>query len=263
MNFQNNSNTEFAFYSRYNEEKLELKFDCVVGKNVVHKFPLHIHESLCIGLVTKGERDIILSGKAEKIKQNEVFIINRTQPHTINQIEPHDYIVITISGNLENTFFGNIIKSDECADLFLQLFDALKSRSTIILAERWGHLYKYLTDKHTLSSTLITEEGFIEKSLRYIQDNYRDRISVDDIATHACMSTYHFCRLFKHFAGLPPHNYLKQYRLSRSYKCLQQNMSIFDTAIKTGFHDSSHLIRTFHSYMAVSPKQYQKSVTKQ
>ena len=80
MNVQNNNNTEnLAFYSMYHDE-LALKFDCVVGNNVSHKFPLHIHESLCIGLITKGERNIILQDKTETIHQNEIFVINKNQP---------------------------------------------------------------------------------------------------------------------------------------------------------------------------------------
>ena len=88
MNLNNNSKN-LAFHSIYNEE-LALNFDYVTGINIAHKFPLHIHESLCIGLITKGKRNIILSGKTETINQGEIFVINKNQPHSINQTEPHD-----------------------------------------------------------------------------------------------------------------------------------------------------------------------------
>ena len=251
------------FYSAYHDE-LALKYGCVVGSNVIHTFPLHIHESLCIGLITKGERNIIWSDKAETIHRNEIFIINKNQPHAINQIEPHDYVAITISGLSDNTSYENIIKSSRCADLFCKLFDVIKKGEFAFLSEKWNNLYQYLIETHKLSTLLtVNDDFFIKKSLEYIQANYQSQISVNDIAVHACMSTYHFCRLFKQMTGLSPHNYLKQYRLSRSYKYLQQNTPVFDTAIETGFYDSSHFIKTFHSYMAVSPKKYQESVTKQ
>jgi AraC family transcriptional regulator len=101
---------------------------------------------------------------------------------------------------------------------------------------------------------------FLKNVLDYIKINYQNPISIEDIAQHAYLSTYHFSRLFKQLTGLSPHNYLKQYRLSQSYRHLQGNTSVFDTAIKTGFYDSSHFIKTFYSYMAVSPKAYQDSV---
>ena len=251
-----------AFHSIYNEE-LELNFDYVAGINVAHKFPLHIHESLCIGLITKGDRDIVLSGKKVTIHQGEIFVINKNQPHAISQTEQHDYIVITIKGLPDIIPFHNIIKSDICVDLFLQLFSSLKNGETDTLPEKWNNLYKHLSDTHNnLPASPDSDEAFIMKSIEYIKHNYRNQIQIKDIASHVCMSTFHFCRLFKQSTGLSPHNYLKQYRLSQSYKRLKHKTPVFDTAIETGFYDSSHFIKTFHSYMAVSPGKYQESVTK-
>jgi len=261
MNIQYTNNTDsLIFYSVYNNE-LALKFDCVVGKDVLHKFPLHIHESLCIGLITKGERNIIWTDRAETIRQNEIFVINKNQSHAINQVESHDYIAITINGLSDSASFRSIIKTDKCVYLFLRLFDVIRNGECTLLSEKWNNLYQYLIDTHRLSISLTAKQDSIRKSLEYIQTNYQNQISVKDIAAHAFMSTYHFCRLFKKITGLSPHNYLRQYRLSRSYRYLQQNRPIFDTAIETGFYDSSHFIKTFHSYMAVSPQKYQQSVT--
>jgi Transcriptional regulator containing an amidase domain and an AraC-type DNA-binding HTH domain len=250
-----------AFHSVY-DEKLALKFDCVIGSDVHHNFPMHIHDSLCIGLICKGKRVFVLPGKLETVNQNEIFIINRNQPHAISRTDPHDYIVINVKGNLYDAVFENVIKSDICLELFLQLFQAIKENNTSNLSIKWGELYKHLISAYKISDCLTNNEVFIQKAYEYIQANYQQQISVSDIATNACMSTFHFCRLFKQLTGLSPHNYLRQYRLSRSYKHLQSNMPVFDTAIETGFYDSSHFIKTFHSYMAVSPKEYQASVTK-
>ncbi len=258
--FQHKTSTNLDFHSVYSKD---LEFDCVIGSSVSHNFPLHIHNSLCIGLITKGRRNIIWSDKSTIVNQNEIFVINKGQPHAINQTEPHNYIAVTIKGNLEHVIFENVIQSHVCSDLFFQFFDVLTEENISELPEKWNNLYGYLIRTHKLSDSLSSNEEFLRKSLKYIQDNYPRHISVADIAAYACMSVYHFSRLFKRLMGLSPHNYLKQYRLSKSYKHLQNNTPVFDTAIETGFHDSSHFIKTFHSYMAVSPKKYQESVRKQ
>ncbi|MDR2038449.1 MAG: AraC family transcriptional regulator [Bacteroidales bacterium] len=252
------------FYSVCSEA-LALKFDAVVGNDVSHKFPVHIHDSLCIGLITKGQRNMVLSGVPRIIRQQEIFVIRRYQSHAIDQMTPHDYIAITVKGeNLNNCAFDNVIASDTCIDLFLQLFDAIKDHEVHKLSGKWLRFYQYLVDTHGISSgNFPFDEGFIKKTMEYIHDHYSSQISVKDMAAHACMSTYHFCRLFKKITGLSPHNYLRQYRLSNSYRSLQQKNPVFDTAIETGFYDSSHFIRTFQAYMAVSPKEYQESVTRQ
>ena len=66
-----------------NDEKSALKFECVTGSDVHHNFPMHIHDSLCIGLICKGKRDFILPGKSVTVNQNELFIINRNQPRAM------------------------------------------------------------------------------------------------------------------------------------------------------------------------------------
>lgn len=260
---KNQDKHKFNFYSSFCKE-FELKFDCVVGENVTHNFPLHIHDSLCIGMITKGQRILILSENSEIIHTNEIFIINRNQPHAISKEEPHDYIAITIKGNgLSNTLFQGIINKQICVNLFLQLYHELKKGCMDTILPAWNYLYQYLTEIHQIYSPSSPKENFIRESIEYMQTNYQRTLSVDDIAKHACMSTYHFGRLFKQLTGLSPHNYLKQYRLSRSYRCLQQNTTVFDTAIETGFYDSSHFIKAFQNYMAVSPKEYQKAIIKQ
>lgn len=259
--FQDKNESSLNFYSTVKED-LALKFDCVAGRKVQHKFPLHIHFSLCIGLITNGQRNMIFGGKSEIINRNEIFVINKNQPHAINQTEPHDYIAITINGDFENIVFENIIQSEICTDKFLQLFCALRD-NTDEINKKWNELYQYLINTHKKSESLPLNKNFICKALTYIHQNYHNPLSVDDIAAHVYMSTYHFCRLFKQLTGLSPHNYLRQYRLSQSCKHLQNNMPVFDTAIETGFYDSSHFIKTFHSYMAVSPQKYRKSVIKQ
>lgn len=256
------TSTNLDFHTIHCEE-LDLEFDCVIGSNVSHYFPLHIHHSLCIGLITKGKRNMHWSDKSTVINQNELFVINKSQPHAICQTGPHDYIAITIKGNLGHVIFENVIQSHLCRDLFIQFFHTLKEGCIIELPDKWNKLYGYLIKTHKLSDSLSLNEVFLRKSLEYIQNYYQQQISVNDIAAYTCMSTFHFCRLFKHLTGLSPHSYLRQYRLSKSYKHLKNNISVFDTAIETGFYDSSHFIKTFYSYMAVSPKKYQESIKKQ
>lgn len=259
----NNRKANLNFYSIYSKN-IGFHFDCVVGHDVIHKFPMHLHsDSLCLGLINRGQRNMLYSSLSKTYNEKDIFVINTNQPHAINQLQPHDYIAITIKGIKSDVYLENKIKSSVCVDLFIQLFHAIRDNDADLLRSRWNNLYNYLCCHYQMPSTHLSYKESVSRALDFIRNNYHNPISIDDIAKHACLSQYHFCRLFKEAVGLSPHNYLTQYRLSQSYDYLKSKQTIFDTAIDSGFYDSSHFIRTFYANMAVSPKQYQESIVEE
>lgn len=251
-----------GFYS-FTDEASGLSVDCVTGVNVQHNFPLHIHDSLCIGLVTYGKRELLFPGTVEEINTGDLFIVNKNQPHAIRQHHPHNYIALTVNGIPGNPYYVNKISSAECTALFLDVFWAIEHNSVTLLAEKWTLLFTHLNKHYTSRPCGSGNNNFIVKSLGYIKQHYNEPLKVEDIARHVAMSKYHFSRQFKQATGLSPHNYLVQYRLKQSRSKLKNHLPVFDTAVDTGFYDSSHFIRLFYDNMAISPKDYQHALQKE
>ncbi|MDR1724363.1 MAG: AraC family transcriptional regulator [Tannerella sp.] len=246
---------DLLFYAANIED---ITLDCVVGHDVAHRFPLHSHRSLCIGLVTKGVRSMNVSGSHINISENEVFIINSNQPHSIDDIVPHSYIALTVNGLADNTVFGNIVRSETAAEMLKSVAEAIIQKSDI-LASQWSLLFNYLKTNYLFAETIPSEGLMIKKVKKYISDNYYNQVAISEMAKEACMSKFHFCRQFRQKVGMSPHIYLINWRLRHANKCLKSNMPVLDAAIDAGFYDSSHLIRAFRSYMAVSPDDYRRA----
>ncbi len=99
----------------------------------------------------------------------------------------------------------------------------------------------------------------IEKALKHIDDNYTDDLKVEDIAKIAMMSQSYFCYFFKTLVGKTFTQHLIEKRLNYAKELLMSTeLSVTDIAVKSGFNNVSHFIRTFKSGIALSPIQYRK-----
>jgi AraC-like DNA-binding protein len=253
------SNLEFRIVE---DNTRNITFESVTGREVMHQFPFHVHHSLCIGLITKGMRRILFPDREICVQENELFIINPLQPHAIQQPYPHDYAVVTVKGLADCPVFHQHIQSLPCNRLFVKLLNAIQSSDITEVSAHWDKLFVYLCRYQHRKPHTTETHAIIKKSMSYIAANYQNPITVSDIAENNCMSVFHYCRMFKSLTGISPHKYLTQYRLSMSHKSLQANHSIFDAAIDSGFYDSSHFVRNFFNYMAISPKLYRQSILK-
>lgn len=236
----------------------DIHIDHVAGINVRYQFPAHIHQSLCIGIIIRGQRLIRWNDHTCCFEEGDIFIIHPDEPHAIESVGPHDYIACNIKGIPENIRYNHKIQSEDCKKLFLQLHEAIRENHPDV-AGCWSRLYSYLNEKQKTAHSAVIHSR-IDQALKFIRNHYHEPISIADIAHSVYMSKFHFCHIFKSETGLAPHHYLLQYRLSRAHTSLQCKNSVFDAAIGSGFYDSSHFIRTFQSNMAVTPKEYQNSV---
>ncbi|MDR1779867.1 MAG: AraC family transcriptional regulator [Tannerella sp.] len=236
-----------------------LTLDCVVGRDVAHRFPLHSHRSLCIGLVTEGVRNMKVGNTFLNISENDVFIINPNQPHAIEEATAsHSYIAITVNGLTNNVAFQNLVRSETVIALIKSVSEAIIQKNDN-LAVQWTMLFNHLKTNYLIADSAVPSDLLFQKVEKYIMDNYSNQVAVGEMAKAACMSKFHFCRQFRQTVGMSPHIYLINWRLRHANKCLKNNMPVFDAAIDAGFYDSSHLIKTFRSYMAVSPDDYRKA----
>ena len=86
----------------------------------------------------------------------------------------------------------------------------------IMVSEIWLTLYENcvpdLSDKRSVSHT---EKARIDILRRFIQENYAEKIKLEDIAASAHISRGECCRIFKRLYGTKPFQYLVHYRLTR------------------------------------------------
>lgn len=75
------------------------------------------------------------------------------------------------------------------------------------------------------------------------------------------MSTFHFARVFRELAGIPPHRYLLEMRLKEAAHRLRGGAPVTEACFASGFRNLSHFVRMFRRHFGVQPSRFARSLT--
>ena len=106
-------------------------------------------------------------------------------------------------------------------------------------------------------STRIQLYKQLSRAMDLIHSCEGRQLSLDLLATEACLSKYHFLRLFRSAYGYSPHQYIQEHRINKARTLLARgNTSVSDVADLLGFANSQSFSRLFAQRMGVSPSRY-------
>jgi AraC family transcriptional regulator len=101
------------------------------------------------------------------------------------------------------------------------------------------------------------DERRVNRALRRIEAEFRERLTLIELARDAASSPYHFLRVFRLVVGMTPHQFVLRTRLNRAAVLLRGSReSISAIALDAGFDDLSTFNRRFRRVMGESPSAY-------
>jgi len=104
----------------------------------------------------------------------------------------------------------------------------------------------------------------IQKSLQYIDSNFTNKINLDEAAYVACISKYHFSKLFKKMIGSTYQAYINNKRIGKAKELLRQNtFTITQVAHEVGYADITHFERIFKRITGYIPSYYRATFRSQ
>lgn len=97
----------------------------------------------------------------------------------------------------------------------------------------------------------------ITKIIRYIQSNFRQQPSLEELAQQVHLSPYHFQRLFSKWAGTTPKKFLQFISLNHAKKMLKDHQAtLFDTTFDTGLSGTARLHDLFVKIEGMTPAEF-------
>ncbi len=94
----------------------------------------------------------------------------------------------------------------------------------------------------------------------YLHSNYREQIDLHALGRAACLSKYHFLRLFTLVHGITPHQYLLRKRAKAALRLLQTtSLDVSEVASSVGFSQRHALLRQMRRWTGLSPRQIRRT----
>lgn len=100
----------------------------------------------------------------------------------------------------------------------------------------------------------MSEIKQLQDAVDFIEQNITKDLKCSEIAKQACMSAFHFQRLFSILCGYTVGEYIRNRRLSLAAKEIQlSKKNIIDIAFQYGYDTPEGFTRAFHRYFGITP----------
>ena len=254
-------------------------------------FMWHWHPEIEITYVQKGTMCYKVNHMVYHLKEGDIVFNNSGALHsgTMENQEDCAYIPVTFDPRLIYGFFQSTINSKYvdpviqdsmlpaiCIDQseswhkpfreYLLRIIALDEKKpdfyeldiTICLQSMWRLLLEHITYEPQTSRENSLEYDRIKKILSYIEENYQNKITLNDIAGHIHLCESECTRLFKRHMNTTLFAFLQEYRIERSLEFLQADQPVSAVADKAGFSDPNYYSKVFAKIKGCSPREYRK-----
>ena len=126
-----------------------------------------------------------------------------------------------------------------------------------------GHMYLFLDyllqsakSKKIISSGKMSDY-YIKEAMNYIEQNFQNDISIEEIASVCGINRSYLGKIFKSSIGHSPQEFLMNYRMIKATELLKlTSLSIADIGSAVGYENQLHFSRAFKNIYGVSPREW-------
>jgi len=249
--------------------------------------PSHWHKHVEVLYIANGNMTIILNTDTHLLRSGDIFVINSEYIHStivkdfaelfLLQI-PYDFL----DSSIRNMDFIHFREHFSCLNLgknnhFKTMQDQLLTMHKIYSKKEDGYPFLFNSALNTFlyelyanfttskSDTTLAasdkQREHLKKAIDYMSANYKEAISLQEIASHLALNQEYFCRMFKKNIGTTFLHYLNQIRLTHIYSdLLNTRDSITNLQERHGFTNYKVFNRMFKETYGCTPSQVRKNL---
>lgn len=253
----------------------------------------HTHEYFQIYFISKGSLCHHIENESAILKQGDMFIIPPGVKHYISPL-PN---TVFYSLSFAEEFFADLPANNKLTRNFLRFLktnriEYIKPKITVNPEEIFyiesimAHILKEFTTKpfayhdtiqasthllitmiardyfsksvHNISDHFENNKQFILHCVEYVENNFAEQITLDEISKKTAISRSNFCALFHKITGHSFNNYLNICRIKAATSYIKKGFKITAIYGLCGYNDFSTFNRNFNKVMGMSPLEYKK-----
>ena len=262
-------------YHHHVTKQAQSAFFYPVSVGICHYLPGYYlerykHDDFQLIFVTRGTCHIRLNEHEYIAHENQAVLLDCYKPHIYYTRMDCCIQFLHFDGPMARTYY-ELIQAEESPVISLSdpyrlqkelqwVIDIYRTNSPIREALISQSITIMLTELMLARESAATVPGnisTIREVASYIEEHYDQNLTIAHLADRACLSAYHFSRLFKQDIGCPPHEYLLRTRLyAAKYLLRNSSTPLKDISGRCGFTSESAFFAAFKKWFGTTPKQY-------
>ncbi len=259
-------------YSIYKSE--QMPFICHRDTNLKSGFvnSANWHENpeflRCIG----GKGEVFSAGEKYSFNKGDIISVNPNSPHSVSSVESviYDCLIVDYQFckdngiDIDSVNFVSQVNDKRAYKLYDEAIKACNNMSPLQSLKARTYVLEfllYMCENHLQSSQrrqALTAMEEIKNAMIYIRNNYKNAITLKEVADVSGFSVYHFSREFKKVTGLTFVTFLNTVRCEGAARRLRRGKSVTESCFEVGFKDISYFSRTFTKLMGITPSSLLK-----
>ncbi|MFA1563149.1 AraC family transcriptional regulator [Aliivibrio fischeri] len=241
----------------------------------------HWHSAIEVILVIEGKYKVMIEGVPKSYGTGDVILIFQNQIHSLfSEVENSKLLtfqfspnMISLNPNSEFVSSQKLFLSEKTDQMLiwssaLNLINSYIKGSNCISCLQLSLAYQFL---HTIELFIEQSEvphrvdskneiNIIKKCIVFVDENYKENISLSDLTQLMDVSYSHLSRMFKRVSGYNFKDYLSLMRISKSIPLLcNTQLPIIEIALTCGFSEYKSFITSFKKIQNETPTSFKKN----
>lgn len=227
-------------------------------------------DSFLLMYIQNGELSLSFEGTTQRVTAGQFVLLDCYERHSYSTSKGWECIWCHFDGITARSYYncvvsrlGNVFSLPDPYVVLNKLTAILKIFYSAALVQE-PLISKYLTDIFTefllytpMNVHLRDYATIAEETITYINEHFKEDVMVEELASRAGLSQYHFIRIFKKETGFTPHEYLVNTRIATARYLLKNScLSVKDICYATGFSSESVFCSAFKRRQGMTPNQY-------